>query len=67
MAKKNKLSNEQVSIHFKPTAGCSTVIQQARQNFANISDQPTIDAQIDDLMLNLQLLNDSPLLKLQNW
>lgn len=66
MAKKNKLANEQSTIKFKPTPELMLLIQQARQNFANITQPPSIEAQIDDLRLNLHLLNDSPLLKLQN-
>ena len=66
MAKKNKFANEQSTIKFKPTPELMLLIQQARQNFANITQPPSIEAQIDDLKLNLHLLNDSPLLKLQN-
>lgn len=65
MAKKNKTLSELTTFTFQPTPELSLLLQEARQNFSKISQQPNIDAQLEDLKLNIQLLQNSPLLRLQ--
>ena len=65
MAKKTQSAHEDHWIKSIPLLGLQTLITQAQQHYLQLSQRPNIEAQMEDVALNFQLLNESPLLRIQ--